>query len=81
MCFFSHAHIHRYIHVESIRDHNQVLLEKSDFLVQLDHMFIDGDMDRPALCYGDTAYSDGDHMKRKHKGAARSKLQKQIDAS
>lgn len=34
----------RYIHVESIRDHDQILLEKSYFLVQLDHMFINGDI-------------------------------------
>ena len=81
MTFLFLIYSDRYIHVESIRDHDQVLLEKSDFLIQLDHLYVDGDMARPAICYGDPAYSEAGHLKRKHKGAARSKYQKHVDAS
>ena len=71
----------RLVHVSTIRDHDQSLLEKSEMEAQFNCLFIDGDLTRPAVCYGDPAYSETDHIKRKHKGAGRSKEQRRLDAS
>ena len=66
----------RLIHVSSIRDHDQQLLEKSELEAQFEHLFIDGNIERPAICYGDPAYQETGYVRRKDKGITRTKEQK-----
>ena len=44
-------------------------------------LFINNDVNRPALMYGDPAYGEGVRLRRKHKGVFRSQQQVRTDVS
>ena len=71
----------RLVAVSSIRDHDQHLFDRSQFDIQMSTAYINGDLTRPAMSYGDPAYREGTHFRRKHKGQGRTNQQRKLDSS
>ena len=69
------------VYIDSGRLADSSLLEASDILAHLGLLYIDGDHTRPARLYGDPAYADGTHVKRKGKGAHRTAAQRRKDGA
>jgi hypothetical protein len=67
--------------VESARLHDSNVLRTSGILQQMETLYIDGNEDRPAQLYGDPAYGNDLHLKRKEKGNGRTPEQKQKDGA
>ena len=52
----------------TVKDGDSVLLNKSRLHEMLDVLFVENNMARPAVCYGDSAYGETLHLRRSRRG-------------